>query len=541
MNLGPARAPGSFFVVLFQGLALSLLLAAARPGPALGQAPDQDVNQAQAVVPASGQEKSDIQAAPASAQDQAANRPEAAAPESGRRLAHLLARVSYAPLPGQAEALAREGGEAYLESQLEPASLPESPELETLLAAFPALALDPVQLFTAYGPKRAANGRDVSPQELQKTRAAGESIALDAARARMWRAILSTRQLQEIMTAFWAEQMPIVPSKGPVALWTGHYENLLRAHALGSFPELLDAVCRHPAMLVSADAHRAALPPEAGAKGKPQPVDESFARTVIFQLTMGPKAKPAPADVQALARALMGFSFGASPAVDEGDGFFFDKSRQAQGPVVLFGKEVEGEGVERGRAALRACALHPATAAAVCRRLAAAFLEQEPSKPLFEAMLRTYAESDGHVGRILRVLLTSDEFHAAREWRAKLRNHARYAAFIARASGLAPASVDPLLDWLASVGVMSDQAADWGRAGVTELGSGGLMPRLKLAADLGGAPEKVFAPGQDGKDGKAWERAMAALSRAESVQAAQALPESQRLTFLLGAPEAQRY
>src|ERR1051326_5827954 len=81
-----------------------------------------------------------------------------------------------------------------------------------------------------------------------------QRIVEELAAARMVRAVASERQLQEVMVDFWFNHFNVFAQKGAVRWYVGDYERtVIRPHALGSFPDLVRASARHPAMLFYLD------------------------------------------------------------------------------------------------------------------------------------------------------------------------------------------------------------------------------------------------------------------------------------------------
>ena len=81
-------------------------------------------------------------------------------------------------------------------------------------------------------------------------------IVLDDLReGRLYRALYSSRQLEEVLTDFWLNHFNVYEQKGvPEQLSLASYENeAIRPHVLGHFKDLLLATARHPAMLYYLD------------------------------------------------------------------------------------------------------------------------------------------------------------------------------------------------------------------------------------------------------------------------------------------------
>ena len=72
--------------------------------------------------------------------------------------------------------------------------------------------------------------------------------------AKVARAVMSDRQLEEVMVDFWENHFTVFAGKGPERYFLGEYEReSIRPHALGKFRDLLGAVAKSPAMLYYLD------------------------------------------------------------------------------------------------------------------------------------------------------------------------------------------------------------------------------------------------------------------------------------------------
>ena len=95
-------------------------------------------------------------------------------------------------------------------------------------------------------------------------------VQTEAQGGRIDRALLSERQLQEVMTDFWLNHFSVYIQKGPPERYQlAQYESrVIRPNALGKFRVLLEAVAKSPAMLFyldnwesQADSNRPRLAP----------------------------------------------------------------------------------------------------------------------------------------------------------------------------------------------------------------------------------------------------------------------------------------
>src|SRR3989344_3561415 len=229
-----------------------------------------------------------------------------------QKIVHLLNRLGYGPRPSYAlrasegrpsdiERVKRMGIAAYIEQQLNPATIPDE-DVEQRLAGFKTLKMSPFQLLAAYPPPQLLRGIEqrlapemgmdpdaagsmfpeleryreleqrreqqagenaakkedddpVSPEErMQQAMASPARIVLELSQAKLLRAVYSERQLEEVMTDFWFNHFNVFIGKGADRWLTTSYEQeAIRPHALGKFRDLLGATASHPAMLFYLD------------------------------------------------------------------------------------------------------------------------------------------------------------------------------------------------------------------------------------------------------------------------------------------------
>ena len=79
--------------------------------------------------------------------------------------------------------------------------------------------------------------------------------------ARVLRGVYSERQLQEVMTDFWANHFNVYSGKAAVRWYIPSYErDVIRKNALGNFKDLLTGTAQHPAMLFYLDNFQSVSP-----------------------------------------------------------------------------------------------------------------------------------------------------------------------------------------------------------------------------------------------------------------------------------------
>ena len=192
-----------------------------------------------------------------------------AEPVPDRVVVHLLNRLAFGPTLEEVRHVKTIGVERHIAEQLDPDSIPESIELRWRLAQLGTLKLNPVQLRQLYGPLRSLRG--FKPNlELEKAQRERLRIILrDASEARILRAVLSPRQLQEVMVDFWFNHFNVFSGKGLDDVWIGNYEEqAIRPFVLGRFRDLLFATTKHPAMLVYLDNALSTAPGSPGSRGR---------------------------------------------------------------------------------------------------------------------------------------------------------------------------------------------------------------------------------------------------------------------------------
>src|SRR4051812_19235393 len=139
------------------------------------------------------------------------------APSSEAFGRHLLRRTTFGLTSDLlADAAAAGGAMAWLEEQLDPASVDDA-ACAAALAPWPFAAADPQVNHASMG--------------------AGDSVSMeDLVRATLARQLWSKRQLFEVMVDFWSNHLNITCPSGPVwATKAWDDVNVVRAHALGRF------------------------------------------------------------------------------------------------------------------------------------------------------------------------------------------------------------------------------------------------------------------------------------------------------------------
>ncbi|AGZ45903.1 DUF1800 domain-containing protein [Actinoplanes friuliensis] len=293
-------------------------------------------------------------------------------------LLHLLRRATYGPTPASAAEIGRLGAPAWLERQLEPASIAD-PVATELVARLPlsGATIDGVR----------AN-----------TKRYGWSAMYELGCAAVARAVWSERQLLEIMVDFWSNHLNVTNPSGDVWDSRPDYDRrVIRPHALGRFADLLKASARHPAMLTYLDnrfSTRAAP-------------NENYGRELLELHTVG--LGYTESDVKNAARLLTGLTV----SWDTGK-YRYDAGKHATGAVKVLGfRHTNATATGGERAALVLLdhlALHPATARRIATKLCVRFVADEPPASLVTRLTKVYLDNRSAIVPVLRALFTSPEF-----------------------------------------------------------------------------------------------------------------------------------
>jgi uncharacterized protein (DUF1800 family) len=384
-----------------------------------------------------------------------------------QQAAHVLNRLAFGPRPGDIERVAQTGVQRYIDAQLHPQTLAYPAVLTERLASLDAANASAGDLAGQLAELQ-KQVRDEDEGARQHRRARLAAIALETAEARVARAIDSPRQLEEVMVDFWYNHFNVYAGKGIDRALVASYErDAIRPYAMGSFRDLLGATARHPAMLyyldnylsTSADytpARRAgarfALAP-AAPKAKARGLNENFARELMELHTLGVDGGYAQKDVTELARMLTGWTYDGRALVRSNETFHFDAQRHDKGTKHWLGREVPEQGQREGEMALDVLAMHPSTAHHLSFKLAQYFVQDNPPPALVDRMARSYLDSKGDIGVVLRTLFASAEFMAPEAVGAKFKTPYQFVISAARASAAPTLNVAPLLGAMAQLGM----------------------------------------------------------------------------------------
>jgi uncharacterized protein (DUF1800 family) len=336
---------------------------------------------------------------------------------------------------------------------------------------------------------------DMTPEQKELLLSLENPVAVvngELMQSKLLRAAYSERQLQEVMTDFWFNHFNVFIGKGAERYMVTAYErDVIRAHALGKFRDLLLATAKSPAMLWYLDNYQSVGPNSQAAgrgkyNGKPAlGLNENYAREVMELHTLGVNGGYTQKDVTELARVLTGWTL-EEPR--QGGGFVFREPRHEPGDKTVLGKVFHENGEREGEAALTWLASQPATAKFICTKLAQRFVSDTPPAALVDAMAKTFMESDGEIKAVMRTMLHAPEFWEVKEYRAKVKTPLEFTVSAIRATNAEVTRVQSVTDALNRMGMplygaqpptgYSMKAESW-------VNSGALLSRMNFALAMG--------------------------------------------------------
>ena len=409
--------------------------------------------------------------------------------EGDERALHALNRLAYGPRPADVLAIAGLGADrwlkAFIEEQMNPQALALPEALRTRLDGLETQALSQSELLARYrrviqiaasaarpdpaAPARPAMEGAAAEPEAPQARARRElvrPVVLQAAQARLARAIESPAQLQEVLVEFWFNHFNVFVGKGPVSVLAGAYEReAIRPHVLGRFRDMLGATAQHPAMLLYLDNAQSVRPgyraPAALSQANPNAprlsgLNENYARELMELHTLGVEGGYTQQDVTELARMFTGWTVDGRAARQGRSGslFVFDSSRHDNGTKQWLGRTVQGGGQAEGEMALDVLASHPATARHIAFKLAQAFVADQPPVALVQRMAERFLSTQGDLKVVTRTMIESEEFWRPEAQGAKFKTPYQYLISSLRALGATtPPDVQPMLQLLAQAGM----------------------------------------------------------------------------------------
>ncbi len=465
--------------------------------------------------------------------------------DQSKQAEHLLSRATFGIRPGDVDAARKLGLKKWLDQQLNPQSIPENPALLSTLAAMPTLALSTErlaieyptpQMITAVALGRTAlptdpelratyerlaarykaridrkKGDNDQPQEAPVDRseleerlrrrgaqlstaersdllrkfAPQQAVASELTESRIYRAVMSEHQLEEVLTDFWFNHFNVYLDKGADRWLTTSYErDAIRPHVLAKFKDLLSATAHHPAMLFYLDNWQS-VAPNGPQRPRARGINENYARELMELHTLGVDGGYTQKDVQEVARCFTGWTI-AEP--NRGGQFRFAPRTHDDGEKVVLGVTIPaGGGIKDGEKVLDILSRHPSTARYIATRLAQRFVADNPPPSLIDQMASTFTRTDGDLKAVVRTMFESREFMSEGAFHAKIKSPLEMVAGALRATGATISSAMSASQAIAQMGqplYRKQEPTGYSNSGEDWLNSAGLLARMNFAIAL---------------------------------------------------------
>ncbi len=263
------------------------------------------------------------------------------------------------------------GFERYLSAQLNPATIDDSAVDAYVAANYPGLG------FTGSQAVNAASQGDLINQ-LQ--------------RARLYRAIFSKKQLYERIVECFTDHFNIwIRDDVAGILKLVDDRDVVRANAMGTFPNMLRASAHSPAML-------AYLNNDTNTKDAP---NENYARELMELHSLSVTGGYSQSDVQQVAKCFTGWTYTTGTAANAYT-FRYNSSNHDTNQKIVLGSIIPpraaASGQQDGEDVINILANHPSTRDFVARKLIRHFLQHDPPpSSLVSSVAQVYQATGGSI------------------------------------------------------------------------------------------------------------------------------------------------
>jgi uncharacterized protein (DUF1800 family) len=470
-----------------------------------------------------------------------------------RTVAHVLDRLGFGARPGDVARVQQMGLAAYIEQQLHPERIADG-ALQARLSEFETLSLSTSELSREYfepadqlrrqAEQQQARMQDPAmagmagatpppqPQPSPEQRMAQQRQQLvvnELMQAKILRATLSERQLEEVLVDFWFNHFNVFVGKGQVRQYLTEYErDVIRPNVLGNFRKLLGATAHSPAMLFYLDNFQSRspsagmeLPPdlqrriqsarltpqqrqqamerlEQFKQRAPSGLNENYARELMELHTLGVDGGYTQQDVVEVAKILTGWTIDRP---QQGGGYVFRAQWHEPGSKTVLGKKFNEAGEREGEQLLDMLATHPSTAKHIAFKLAQRFVADEPPAALVDRAAKKFLETKGDLREVTRVIITSPEFFDEQYFDAKVKTPLEFVVSAARATNANIVSAQVFVQALRDLGMPlygAQPPTGYSMTADAWVNTGSLLNRMNFALQLvnGGMPQRGAGPGQ---------------------------------------------
>ena len=369
------------------------------------------------------------------------------------QVSHTLNRLTFGARPGDYARVAALGPQAFIEEQLAPAKITDTlcdrvirHECDSIAdpesRLFPRKRSQDDPLVTLFPALKDHGARVGDLYEMKE-----KVLLTDLTRATVLRAVLSERQLFEVMVQFWTDHFNIDPSKGECRwLKAADDRDVIRAHALGNFRDMVRSSAVSPAMLWYLDGR------ENRRRAEGEKPNENYARELMELHTLGVHGGYTQQDVMEVARCLTGWTCRDKKKFFKGR-VEFNPGDHDDGAKRVLGVEIPaGLGARDLDRVLEIVTAHPSCAQYVAWKLCRRFISDEPGKAAVDATARAFQESKGDIPITLRALFATPEFWDEETRGAKFKRPFHFVVSALRAANAETTVSSELIEYLQRLG-----------------------------------------------------------------------------------------
>jgi uncharacterized protein (DUF1800 family) len=362
-------------------------------------------------------------------------------------LTRLVRRVTMGITPNDVARVKAMGWNGYLTYQLNYSRINDAALENAVSARYPLTAAGSDQLFDQ-------DGNEIADQLREAT---------------IYRAAFSQRQLYQRMVEFWTDHFSQQFDKVGYLLVADQRE-VIRKHAMTSFPQLLKASAHSASMMVYLDQNVSSS----------RAPNQNYAREVMELHTLGVDGGYTQDDVAELSRVLTGWTV-------TGRGLFtFNPSLHDTKSKTVLGVTIAGQsgaaGQQEGEQVLDMLVSHPSTARFIATKMLKWMVTPTPSAQQVNAIASVYRATGGDIKSMLRAML-NDQWLTAAPMKLKRPFHLAVSAL--RAVNPNVYAVAPLNNALDALG---HQSFAWetpdGYPDKLEYWAGNILPRWSFASSL---------------------------------------------------------
>lgn len=301
-----------------------------------------------------------------------------------------------------------------------------------------------------------------------------DAVRVVEVRARIKKHLQPEIGFAERLTLFWSNHFAMSFRKAPLLRATiGQFErDVIRPNVLGTFPQMLKQVMRHPGMIRFLDNDMSIGEESAFGLKRRVSYTENLAREMLELHTVG-SGNYGESDVKALAKMLTGWSvvLKKEETPSNAGQFFYRAEWHQPGPQPFFGVTVPEGDMEQADKAFDLMSSHPATARRIATKLVRHFVTDDPSDDLVNPLVQTFLDTGGDLKQVTETLIGLERAWTAPASKYRTPYELMIAQFRALGTSLLP-DEEGLLDRIL-VGLnqpfwdppspegFSDDTADW--------------------------------------------------------------------------------